>query len=384
MKPILRFIGSLLIGACVGLLLVAPVISLLEGEPLSKTFGDIFSMDFLPTLAKIGWMLVALVIAFYLQIIIHEGGHFVAGLLTGYKFVSFRILNWTLIKRNGRLHWRNYELAGTGGQCLLAPPDRPLDQIDTRWYNAGGWIANVITALLAILLLWAFDLPGWLDTFLIMMAIIGVLLALTNGIPMKLGGVANDGSNLFQMEKDTAAKKCFCDILEVNARSQEGEPYGEMPDRLFELPHPIDWTNSMHVGAVQFIATRMIAQHQWEEAYQLLTETLSHKDDYMELYQLELENMMTQACILTGRHNEAWQHYSDKVIRHVERHAPTQADKQLTDMAVTLFLCGNRARAEEIHRKLEANRDKYIHQGDVAMSLELMQWLLDKELGDRC
>ena len=384
MKPFLRFIGSLLIGACIGLLLVVPIISLLQGESLSAAFGKIFSLDFLPVLDKIGLTLLALIICFYLQVIIHEGGHLVAGLLTGYKFVSFRVLNWTLIRQNGRLHWRNYELAGTGGQCLLAPPDRPIDQIDTRWYNAGGVVANALISLVAIVLVWTCDLPEWLDIFLGMMAFIGILLVLTNGIPMKVGGVANDGSNLFQMEKDVPAKKCFCDILEVNACSQEGVPYNEMPERLFELPQPIDWTNSMHVGAVQFIATRMIAQHQWEEAYQLLTETLSHKDDYMELYQLELENMMTQACILTGRHNEAWQHYSDKVIRHVERHAPTQADKQLTDMAVTLFLCGNRARAEEIHRKLEANRDKYIHQGDVAMSLELMQWLLDKELGDRC
>ena len=46
-------------------------------------------------------------------------------------------------------------------------------------------------------------------------------------------------------------------------------------------------------------------------------------------------------------------------------------------MAVALALDGDRPQAEEIMQQLEANRDKYIHQTDVAMSLDLMHWLLD-------
>ncbi len=121
----------------------------------------------------------------------------------------------------------------------------------------------------------------------------------------------------------------------------------------------------------------MMAVHQWEEAYQLLSETLYHKDKYMELYQLEMENMMTQVCILTGRDEEARQHYSDKLAKHIARHAPTQSDKQLTAMAVALALEGDRPKAEALLQELEANQEKYIHQGDVAISLDLMRWLLN-------
>ena len=46
-------------------------------------------------------------------------------------------------------------------------------------------------------------------------------------------------------------------------------------------------------------------------------------------------------------------------------------------MAVALALDGDRTRAEEIYHKLEAERNKYIHQTDVALSLDLMRWLLD-------
>ena len=377
MKSFLKFIGALLLGALIGLICIIPIIVFGTGESFSTVVNKIFGHDALPYLAKAAMTIILICVACFLQLIIHEGGHLVTGLLTGYRFVSFRVLNWLLIRKDDRLQWRNFELAGTGGQCLLAPPDKPLEQIDTRWYNAGGVLANVITAVLAIVLMYTVDMPLWMHALMFLMAFIGVSFALLNGIPMKVGGVANDGLNLFQMEKDRPAKLCFCNILEVNARGQEGEPYTGMPERLFAMPDPLDWENALHVGAVLLSVTRKMAFHRWEDAYQLLTEAHDNKDSYMTLYQMEIENMMTQVCIFTGRDKEARQHYSKEVAKHVTRHAPTQSDKQLTRMAVALALDGDRPRAEQIFKELEARRDRFAHQSDVAMSLDLMHWLLE-------
>ena len=377
MKSFLKFIGALLLGALIGLICIIPIIVFGTGESFSTVVNKIFGHDALPYLAKAAMTIILICVACFLQLIIHEGGHLVTGLLTGYRFVSFRVLNWLLIRKDDRLQWRNFELAGTGGQCLLAPPDKPLEQIDTRWYNAGGVLANVITAVLAIVLMYTVDMPLWMHALMFLMAFIGVSFALLNGIPMKVGGVANDGLNLFQMEKDRPAKLSFCNILDVNARCQEGEPYAEMPEHLFALPDPFDWENSMHVAAVLLSVTRMMAFHQWEDAYQLLTEAHDNKDNYMRLYQLEIENMMTQVCIFTGRDDEARKHYSKDVAKHGTQHASTQSDKQLTLMAVALALNGDRPRAEQIFKELEARRDRYAHQSDVALSLDLMHWLLN-------
>ena len=379
MKTILRLIGGMLIGACFGLIIIIPVIAVIDGESIITVAREIFSKFSLQDVLEIAWMLIAVLIAFILNVVLHEGGHLVAGLLTGYRFVSFRFLNSTLIRRDGRLQWRNFELAGTGGQCLMAPPDRPLEQIDTRWYNAGGVLANILIVVISALLLWAFDLPDWLDELLVMMIILGLFIGLGNGIPLKMGGVANDGLNLLQLEKDIPGKQCFCNILEMNARNQEGEPYQNMPEHLFNLPEPIDWKNSMHVGAVLMTATRMMALHQWEEAYQLLAEALSHKDNYMKLYQLEVESMMTLTCIASGRVEEVRQHYNKDIVKHITRHAATQSDKQLVAMAVALVLDGDRTKAETLFHQLEAERDKYIHLSDVTMSLDLMRWFLDNK-----
>lgn len=377
MKTLFRLIGGLLMGAIIGLIIIIPVISLIDGESITTVARTIFGKLTLDKILGIAWMLLAALLAAVLNIVIHEGGHLVAGLLTGYKFVSFRFFNWTLIRKDGRLQWRNFELEGTGGQCLMAPPDKPLEEIDTRWYNAGGVLANAVITLIAIVLIWSLDLPSWLNILLGMMALFGLFGALTNGIPMKLGGVANDGYNLLQLEKDLPAKQSFCNVLEFNARNQGGEMYSQMPERLFNIPDPIDWKNPMHAVTVLASATRKQAQHQWEESYQQLTEANNHKSDIMPLYQLELENMMTLACIAIGRDEEARQHYTDKVAKYVSHHAPTQSDKQMTAMAVALCLESDRPKAEELLHKLEDERDKYIHQGDVAMSLDLMHWFLN-------
>ena len=380
MKTILKLIGGLIAGACIGLIIIIPVMAIIDGESVTTVARTVFEKFTLQKVLGIVWILVAVLLAAVLSIIIHEGGHLVAGLLTGYKFVSFRFFNWTLIRKDGRLQWRNFELEGTGGQCLMAPPDKPLEEIDTRWYNAGGVLANVVTTLLAIVLIWACDLPDWLDILLGLMALFGVFFALTNGIPMKLGGVANDGYNLLQLEKDQATKQTFGNVLELNARNQGGETYGQMPERLFNIPDPIDWKNPMHAVAVLASATRKQALHQWEESYHQLTEAYHHKSEILPLYMLELENMMTLACIATGRDDEARQHYTDEVAKYVTRHAPTQSDKQMTTMAVALTLENDRPKAESILSKLEDERDKYIHQGDVAMSLDLMHWFLNNRL----
>ena len=94
----------------------------------------------------------AMYITMFLQIIIHEGGHLICGLLTGYKFVSFRIGSFTLIKINGKIKVKKLSLAGTGGQCLLSPPEMKDGKIPYVLYNLGGSILNLITAAIFLIL----------------------------------------------------------------------------------------------------------------------------------------------------------------------------------------------------------------------------------------
>ena len=66
----------------------------------------------------------AFLIGIPFTVLIHEAGHLLFGLVTGYRLVSFRLFSLILKKKDGR--WRICRepamMAGIAGQCLMAPP----------------------------------------------------------------------------------------------------------------------------------------------------------------------------------------------------------------------------------------------------------------------
>ena len=93
------------------------------------------------------------ILAIYLQLILHEAGHLIFGLLSGYEFVSFRVGSITIYKKDGKTHIGSYKLAGTGGQCLMAPPDLVNEKIPYVLFNFGGVIINIVTSIFIVVVL---------------------------------------------------------------------------------------------------------------------------------------------------------------------------------------------------------------------------------------
>ena len=83
------------------------------------------------------------------HIIIHEGGHLVMGLATGWKYLSFRIGSIALVKRDGKLQWKKTTVVGTGGQCLMIPPECEPTECPFFLYLLGGGLFNIITGGIA-------------------------------------------------------------------------------------------------------------------------------------------------------------------------------------------------------------------------------------------
>ena len=203
-----------------------------------------------------------------LQVLLHEGGHLVCGLATDYRFVSFRIFNLTFIRKDGKLCIKRFSLAGTGGQCLLTPPERPLEDIPTTLYNLGGVLANLLTAILAFLPLLTVDgLPYLLKFFLLMLSLIGILLAGMNGIPMKMGGIGNDADNMRLLLKDSKSKQALVTQLRINALVQEGMRPKDMPAEWFSQTEDINYKDALQVTIALMSASRLLDCEEWEAAY---------------------------------------------------------------------------------------------------------------------
>lgn len=185
---------------------------------------------------EILYFLVALVF-FYLMIvvqtIIHEAGHLVFGLLTGYGFLSFRIFSFTLVKKDGKIVRKKLKVVGIPGQCLLTPPEWKEDgKYPYVWYNLGGGMLNLITSLLAALLFLTHSPLAYWGAGIFILT--GVILGLTNIIPMSMG-VPNDGKNCLLCAKSRENQRAFYLQLKMNAMMSDGVSVKDMPEEFFVI-----------------------------------------------------------------------------------------------------------------------------------------------------
>lgn len=237
--------------------------------------------------------LILLLVLFYasmiLQIIIHEGGHLIFGLLSGYKFVSFRIGSLALVKIKGKLRFKKLSLAGTGGQCLLDPPEMQDGKVPYALYNLGGSILNLISAALFFALGLAFPSVGIFASFCNLTAIVGVGLALMNGIPRRVATVDNDGYNTLSISKDPLALRSLWIQMRINALSTEGVRLKDMPEDWFILPEGADMKNSMTAVIPVFRCNRLMDELSFEEAEAETEKLLSGQISVAGLYQFLLK-----------------------------------------------------------------------------------------------
>ena len=263
----------LLIGAACGLLILMYL-------DLPNQHGK----DNLAGFASFLLLLIGMYAAMLIQIILHEAGHLIFGLMTGYRFSSFRIFNLMWVKLDGRVQFRKLNIAGTGGQCLMIPPDMENGKMPVMLYNFGGAIVNLITAIVCFGL--SFLCPvrslGW--TILMMFAVIGLAFALMNGLPVKMGAVNNDGRNALDLSRSEEATRAFWIQMKVNEQISKGIRLKEMPDGWFTVPSEASMNNGIIATLGVLACGRLMDRHQFEEADKLMKQLLSRKNGIVGLY----------------------------------------------------------------------------------------------------
>ena len=140
-----------------------------------------------------------------------------------------------LIKKNGRYRFRRFSLPGTGGQCLLDPPDLKDGRIPFASYFLGGANFNLAAALVFWLLYHrAGDRPA-LSLFLLLLTVFGLLFALSNGIPLRTKLVDNDGYHVVHLRKNSEAVRCLWLQMKIQALVADDQRLRDMPEVWFDL-----------------------------------------------------------------------------------------------------------------------------------------------------
>lgn len=239
---------------------------------IDNKFGEVVSLR--QWLFFTALLLVGMYAAISLQLILHEAGHLVFGLMTGYRFSSFRIMSFMWVKESGRIRFRRLSIAGTGGQCLMLPPELVDGRMPVFLYNLGGVFVNLIVSAIAVGIYFAVSGIPFLSALLMMLAVVGVALALVNGIPMRTGTVDNDGYNAFSLRRSQEARRAFWIQMKINEQIASGVRIKDMPEEWFEVPSDEAMKNSMVATLGVYACNRMVDAHQFEEADKLMAHLL--------------------------------------------------------------------------------------------------------------
>ncbi|MCQ2111615.1 MAG: hypothetical protein MJY79_09000 [Bacteroidaceae bacterium] len=273
-------IMSLAIGYGIGMLLV----HLFGGSGKASAADE--PIDKMKMLWAILIAFIALVVSFFTNAILHEAGHMACGLLTGYRFLSFRVLSFTLQKEDDGFHFKKFSYMGTAGQCLMIPPESR--DVPYFWYNAGGVLVNLLVCAISGALLRFLDLSAVPMSFCLMFLITGAYMLITNAIPMKAGGIPNDGMNLLILCRHPEQRKYFRNMMAIAAGQSHGQRLIEMPEEWFESEPITKDSTVMNLAGRNLYYSLLIDQFRFEEAHAITEEMLTNESNLLGLYQMEV------------------------------------------------------------------------------------------------
>ena len=278
-NALLQLIGIMAVGAVVGYF-------------VGKIAGDTLSRIDKPNIIL---FLITGVIAFILHIIVHEAGHLVFGLLSGYKFVSFRVFDFKIIKdENGKLSFRYEKIAGTGGQCLMRAPEYVKGKFKYKLYLLGGVIFNVLFSIVFWLIL-----PSY---YTLLFALIGFTLAFLNLIPMGF----NDGMTFYHASKDETTRFVLYLQLEYVYYQSIGK------NLLIERPEVVEKINSMEItntnyltDSLEFIKLDGLEYFfEFDALYNESRKLYVERDDLLQVYKVELMALLVKLISLVNPEDE--------------------------------------------------------------------------------
>lgn len=375
MKTVIKLIGGLLAGGLIGLLIGGLIVVLFTDTTWAEYIDKYYSIDISEGVAVFLVAVVSMVVSFLVLVPVHELGHLVCGLLTGYRFVSFRIFNYTVLKADGRFRVKKFAVAGTGGQCLLTPPDLPLEKIPTGWYNFGGVLANIIVIAVA-LPFFLLPLNPFVAEALGVFVAVDALMLLLNGIPMMANGVGNDGYNMKLLRKNLRSRQGIVNQLRANALIQNGVRPKDMPEEFFEDPKDIDYRNALEVSIPLMYSSRLVDEMKYAEALECLETLYSHREEIMPLYTKEIACELAFLYLRTGQPEKASELLDKDLRKYIETYRKMMSSKERLLCAIALYLEKDESKAREIFTDLKSRQDEYLLQGEVRSDLALMEDML--------
>lgn len=322
-------------------------------------------------------LLIFLYLSIFLQIIVHECGHMIFGLFTGYRFLSLRIGPLMIVLKDHHFLFKMASVAGTAGQCLLAPPDLIDGQMPFVLYNLGGCIMNFLTACVAFLLILLCPHLLYFKLFCFTFGLIGIAYALINGIPLQTNEINNDGYNVKSLLEDPSSIKALWIQLKVVYYFNEGYRLKDMPESLFQLPSPYQMNHSLWVAVAIFKENRAMDMLDFDLALEVIHYVREHSCKLVGLYEHYLMNDEIYIQLVTNN-LQSLDSFLSKEHQKMRRAMKTNLNIIRTDYAYEKLYLKDMTKASKTYQKFYKYAKLAPYLGDIESETELLTYVNDK------
>ncbi len=304
--------------------------------------------------------------AYSLSLFLHELGHMVMGLVSGYKFLSLRIGSYVLTREDRQWKIKRMSIPGTGGQCLMMPPDSDTpEKVPAVLYHMGGGLFNLLTALCAYLLFLACQ-GRPVRIFLILLGTSSLALAFLNLYPAKLQ-VPNDGYNIKRIRKSTADRIAAYHVLKINGYPDLSP--GEMPEELYTWSDEGEFSGMTKLMRGYYL----LDQHRFDEAEQFFREGAAKSENSIVYYRLEAASELLFCLLLRNAPEEEIQAVCDEELKaYIEKTKKHQIAKRRLLYAYQLLYCGNEDAAEQEYAEARKMMKTHGMKGEIKMETSLL------------
>ncbi|WP_416150364.1 M50 family metallopeptidase [Salipaludibacillus sp. HK11] len=160
-------------------------------------FGMSYIVENLPSFdfSLVEWILLVslVIVGWFLNINLHEFGHFLFGKLSGYRLLSFRVGLFSWDYENGKMKFAFKKNEGYSGLCMMIPPVNNQGKWKDLAYYSGGIVLNVLTGIVSFLIASLVNGPIIFLLFLYFLGGSALLLAVVNLVPFMSQQLSTDG-----------------------------------------------------------------------------------------------------------------------------------------------------------------------------------------------
>lgn len=281
-----------------------------------------------------------LLVSIPLHALLHEMGHLIAGLISGYHFIMFRLFSRLWINTENGLSRRKEYIPGVLGQALMTPPKKEK-KVAAFFYHLGGVIINALTILLFIIFGQRSQDP-FSSYFFYLSAGMAFYLILTNIFPFK----GTDGYNLFYFIKKPKGHLETRKILFIYRDMVRGLSFQKLAERI-NLEEYRDFSQPNTATFYSIHAASHLERGEFNKANTIYEILWSHRDELFAGHLLNLTMNYFFTLLITDSKNPLIQKI--KRSRHYKNYQAIEEASAFRILAAeSLFLNKDYSKAEKL------------------------------------